>query len=279
MGVRRRLLYACVCWGLSVCMAALWSEAVRFEGQNGSHEQSATSPDGKVQAKVSHFNTITLWDVGAGAERWSLKDTKSGIYSLVFSPDGKTLATGSDPIKILDVATGEERSILRGQGGFIRSIAFSPDGRTLASGDVSLWLWDVATGQRRYLEEPRWMGETSVDFPDYVAFSPDGKTLASIVDERVGLWDVASGEHTATLDRGFRRITLTTDGKFVVLLENDKTVKISELSPARTKCVGALFILGAAILLFLPLRGRIRAIARTRMATRVKTAEGEPAQR
>jgi len=50
---------------------------------------------------------------------------------------------------------------------------------------------------------------------------PMEKTLASIVNDRVGLWDVESGKHTATLERGFRSVTLTTDGKLVVLLEND----------------------------------------------------------
>ena len=61
-------------------------------------------------------------------------------------PHYKLLPTA---IILLDVATGEEVRWLRGHTNSIRALAFSPDGKTLASGsaDQTVKFWDTATGQ------------------------------------------------------------------------------------------------------------------------------------
>src|SRR5262249_2556878 len=80
--------------------------------------------------------------------------------SIALSPDGKTLASGSDDPTIvlwgistvLSTSVANGQSIgqpLQGHGDTVLSVAFSPDGKTLASGsaDGVIILWDVATRQ------------------------------------------------------------------------------------------------------------------------------------
>ena len=71
--------------------------------------------------------------------------------SVAFSPDGKTIASGSaDQTVILwDVANRSQLGQpLVGHEDFVSSVAFSPDGKILASGsgDRTIVLWDVAAG-------------------------------------------------------------------------------------------------------------------------------------
>jgi WD40 repeat protein len=80
-------------------------------------------------------------------EQGTLKGHTAMVSCLVFSPDGKTLATGSEDstIKLWDVAKGQELAILQGHTGKVLSLAFGADGKLLASGsaDKTIKLWDA----------------------------------------------------------------------------------------------------------------------------------------
>jgi WD40 repeat protein len=112
------------------------------------------------------------------------------VFSVAFSPDGKTLAAGSwdGVVRLWEVASGKELRQFDKQHGPVRSVAFSPDGKMLASGgDGSpIVLWDPHTGK----ELCRLVGHRGITF---VTFSPDGKLLASKgYDQTLRLWDVAA---------------------------------------------------------------------------------------
>ena len=67
------------------------------------------------------------------------------VYSVMYSPDGKTLASGSrdNTIKLWDVATGKELVNFPGHTDSVSPVVFSPDGKILVSGsrDKTLKIW------------------------------------------------------------------------------------------------------------------------------------------
>src|SRR5262245_33255507 len=82
------------------------------------------------------FEWYYLWSV---SHRFSSTlRHNNAVFSVVYSPDGKRLATGSEDhtVKLWDAATGQELLTLKGHSDGVVSVAFSPDGKRLATGSV-----------------------------------------------------------------------------------------------------------------------------------------------
>ncbi|HEX2269874.1 MAG TPA: caspase family protein [Pyrinomonadaceae bacterium] len=101
--------------------------------------------------KVETIGQVQLWDVASGREIGALKGHGRGVTKVVFSRDGKLLASGSsdNTIRIWDVENRRELRTLVGHTSSIESMDFTPDGRLLASAsdDGSTFLWDAKSGE------------------------------------------------------------------------------------------------------------------------------------
>ncbi|MGE0206738.1 MAG: WD40 repeat domain-containing protein, partial [Candidatus Babeliales bacterium] len=73
----------------------------------------------------------------------TLTGYSNSVHSVVWSPDGTKLASGSWELKIWNAQTGTELQTLTGHRSRIWSVVWSPDGTKLASGsyDKTIKIW------------------------------------------------------------------------------------------------------------------------------------------
>lgn len=154
----------------------------------------AMAPDERRSAATTGDGGVQIADAATGAPVARLDGHTGEILTMVFSPDGALIATGSDDrsVRIWNAVDGRVAHVLGVNAGFarhmkeIRNVVFSPDGRRLLSGALdNARLWDARTG---------------VQLGTYggwsVGFSPDGKRLLSGGIVR----DVETGEERARLE-------------------------------------------------------------------------------
>jgi len=226
-----------------VSQEAVHQRDVAISGQLISQSEAL----GDANPTISKLESIAAWDIHrsndaryamlAAAARPGisvLAGHAEAVHSVAFSPDGKTLASGSsdDTVRLWDVATGRQIGRpLTGHSYWVNSVTFSPDGKTLASGslDGTVRLWDVATG--RQTGRPL----TGTEAVLSVAFSPNGKTLASgSFDHTVRLWDLATHRqigrpltgHTGTVFS----VAFSRDGKTLASGSGDHTVRLWDVA-------------------------------------------------
>jgi hypothetical protein len=109
-----------------------------LEDTAGFGHAAAFSSDGKLLAVSTGFmdvdDAIELYSAQTGGLLGSCRGHKQPVFSLAFSPDGKTLASASDDstLRLWNVSTHQELLSLRRLGGALSGLTFSPDGCLLA---------------------------------------------------------------------------------------------------------------------------------------------------
>ncbi|MFF1605321.1 helix-turn-helix domain-containing protein, partial [Streptomyces mirabilis] len=138
----------------------------------------------------------SLYAVAAVPLRHRLTGHPGSVVTVVFGPDGRTLATGDNDgtMRLWDTRSGRLRKNLPGGDAALAAV-FTPDGRTMAiAGPDGVELRDTSTGRTRTR-----LAKQIVDSGP-MAFSNDGRTLAiSSGGHNVKLWDTATGRIRARL--------------------------------------------------------------------------------
>ena len=175
----------------------------------------ALSLDGRVLAssKIPHHNSVSMtqvenfrlqvWDTSKKNMLFNLPGDTAQIHTLVFSPDGKTLA-GLDidgKVELWDVDTGTSQLTLGGNEDWTRMSKFSPDGKYLATADSdgNLRVWDITTKPPHQSASLRVFKENREDVST-LELSPDGKTLlVASESETIRAWDITTGKQRFTI--------------------------------------------------------------------------------
>jgi WD40 repeat protein len=118
-------------------------------------------------------------------------DQKFVIHALAFSPDGATLAAGSDDRKIhlWNVADGTEKKVIDSKKIGVKSLAYSPDGTLLAAADIDtlVMVWDASSGE--VVKEIKQGGKGI-----FVRFLPDNTLVSVDRNGIVTIWNPRTGE-------------------------------------------------------------------------------------
>jgi WD40 repeat protein len=218
-------------------------------GHSSSVHSAAFSPDGRTivsgggDEEVFSFslqdNTLRLWEAATGREIRVLAGHSSAVLSVAFSPDGKTIASGSmdKTVKLWDAAMGQELRAFTGHTDDVNSVVFSPDGKTIASGskDWTVKLWDAATGREIHTLGNR-NQFSSAAISVALAFSPDGKTIFSNSGLTLKLWDTATGREIRTItghSNLIRSTAFSPDGKTILSADLGGSLKLWDAATGR----------------------------------------------
>ncbi len=249
-----------LCWDLNT------SRLIKHPDVAGrSRRASFIDPDGsRVMEFFNEAPYAQLWNVTAGTLTPVLLQSGGGGVA-AFSPDGKTVATGGDHVRLWDTATGEERPVAITNSARSLWLLFSPDGEQLITGHEKeqAWRWDVHTGVRlndipmkiraalparfsadgeelllnaggivQVMNWPSGVVQSSMPLrPLYdMNLSPAGRQLATAAyGDQAWVWDVGTGRPFGlpiTHETGANKVLFSPDGSLLVTAGFDYQLRV-----------------------------------------------------
>ena len=156
---------------------------------------------------TSSDNTARVWSLDTGKTVYvydKLPELAGVVWSVAFSPDGETFASGSaTKVQLWNINTREWIRDVPDRATRVRALCFSPDGKLLAGTNdrQEIMVWKVATGE----------SVETLDVPSNAAiwslqYTPDGTKLISSGTEVIQLWDTINYQPINTLKQPYHRV-------------------------------------------------------------------------
>lgn len=139
----------------------LWNVKTGQEEKLFFGTKAVFSPSGEYIAAANHKRSINIWSIKSHRRIKTLEGHKSVVTALVFSPDGKILATACGGkyskdfnVRLWDIGSGKVKRVIPHSSG-VTSLAFAPDGHTIATVSYNniLSLWEISQ-KRFYKSKP-----------------------------------------------------------------------------------------------------------------------------
>ena len=148
------------------------------------------------------------------------------VWSVSFSPDGKTIAAGvgDGSVRLWDIDNQKVIRSFNAHDGNVWDVQFHPKLNLVATAGDDAWikLWDASTFELKH----GWKADNSVRG---MAFSPDNKVLvAGDRGGRIHVYDIETGEEVRkhSHDGAILGLDFSPDGKSIVTVGSDKTVRV-----------------------------------------------------
>lgn len=147
------------------------------------------------------------------------------VFSVAFSPDGNTLASGSydKSVRIWDINAGRLLQTFTGHTDAVYSVAYNSSGNMLAScgKDKTIRIWDPSTGRLKKTLK-------SNEEVTTISFDPIRNQIASAGEKGIiNIWDIDSGKKKFTLRGHFDLISsidYSFDGAYLASGSYDKQI-------------------------------------------------------